>query len=73
MVIELLKKTYTNMWGLLNRLVIRDRKKAYMVNQILEVGALNCFEELTSINWHLNVAISVIGLSLGAKNFFCDQ
>jgi hypothetical protein len=35
MVIELLKKTYTNMWGLLNRLEIRDRKKAYMVNQIL--------------------------------------
>jgi hypothetical protein len=31
------------------------------------MGALNCFEELTSINWHLNVAISVIGLSLGAK------
>ncbi len=35
MVIELLKKTYTNMWGLLNRLAIRHKKKAYMVNQIL--------------------------------------
>jgi hypothetical protein len=28
MVIELLKKTYTNMWGLLNRVVIRDQKKS---------------------------------------------
>jgi hypothetical protein len=27
-VIELLKKAYTNMWGLLNRVVIRDKKKS---------------------------------------------
>jgi hypothetical protein len=28
-----------------------------MANHIPRMGALNCFEELTSINWHLNVVI----------------
>jgi hypothetical protein len=32
-------------------------KEAYMANHIPRMGALNCFEELTSINWHLNVVI----------------
>jgi hypothetical protein len=28
-----------------------------MANQIARIGALNCFEELSSVNWHLNVVI----------------
>jgi hypothetical protein len=38
-----------------------------MTNDIVRMGALNCFEELTSTNMQLN---SIIGLSLGAKTFF---
>ncbi len=33
------------------------KEEAYMANHIARMGALNCFEELTSINWHLNVVI----------------
>jgi hypothetical protein len=31
-----------------------------MVNQMIRMGALNCFEVLTSINWHLNVVIALL-------------
>jgi hypothetical protein len=31
------------------------------------MGALNCFEELTGVNWQLNVVIAFIGLCLGSK------
>ncbi len=32
------------------------------------MGALNCFEELTGVNWQLNVVIAFIGLCLGSKS-----
>ncbi len=38
----------------------KDEKTAHMVNQIIRMGALNCFEVLTSINWHLNVVIALL-------------
>jgi len=33
-------------------------KKAYTVNQIVRMGALNCFEKLKSVNQHFNVVIT---------------
>ncbi len=35
-----------------------ERKKAYTTNEIVRMGALNCFEELISENGHLNVIIT---------------
>jgi hypothetical protein len=55
------------MW---NQLLLRDFFwKAYTINQIVRMAALNCFKKLTSVNSHLNVVISYnsIGLSIGAK------
>ncbi len=47
--------------------MLKDEKKAHMVNQIIRMGALNCFEVLTSINWHLNVVIALLACPLSAK------
>lgn len=40
--------------------MLKYEKKAHMVNQTIRIGALNCFEVLTSINWHLNVVIALL-------------
>jgi hypothetical protein len=42
-------------------------KKVYMTNQIGRIRALNCFDQLTLVNWHLKCCNSVIGLYLTAK------
>jgi hypothetical protein len=33
----------------------RGENKIYMANEIVRMGASNCFEELTSLNMHLMV------------------
>jgi hypothetical protein len=39
------------------------------VNGIVRMGALNSFEEITSINWHLKFCNNLICLCLGAKKY----
>jgi hypothetical protein len=34
------------------------KKKTYTTNEIVRMGVLNCFEELISVNGHLNVIIT---------------
>jgi len=45
------------------------KTKTYMTNyEIVRMEALNCFEEFSLVNWHLNVIIVprfVIGVFLG--------
>jgi hypothetical protein len=41
--------------------------------QLLEWGLLNCFEELTSVNWHLNVGIASCRLVIMCKEQTYDQ
>jgi len=42
-----------------------ERKKAYTTNEIIRMGALNCFEELISENGHLNVIITNVVCCIG--------
>lgn len=38
-----------------------------MTKQIGRIRALNCFDRLTLVNWHLKCCNSIIGLYLTAK------
>jgi hypothetical protein len=46
-------------------LVPMGKKKAYTTNEIVRMGALNCFEELISENGHLNVIITNVVCCIG--------
>jgi hypothetical protein len=51
---------YTNNEGLWNRLVPSSEKKAYKGSKIVWMGAFFCFEEFSSVNWHINVGIASV-------------
>jgi len=45
-----------------------------MVNQVIRMGVLNCFEELPSVNKRaLKCCNSITGFFQGAKEKNCDQ
>jgi hypothetical protein len=58
---------YTNKEGLWNRLVPSSEKKGYKGNKIVWMGAFNCLEEFSSVNWHLNVVIASVFNELDIK------
>lgn len=66
-------KIYTTIHGMWNKFVSRDVGKKCVANEFVRKEPLNCFEELISINEHLNFVNVASWASTYVQRKFCAQ